>query len=137
MATSGVVGRAAETNQIVQALNSAEPEGLPRLVVVHGPEGIGTSTVAVRAADRLAGAFPDGQLYAELGGDTDAEDRVVGVVAYFLRSLGVPADAVPTRLEDAVAAFRSATAGSCSWCWMVRRTQALCAPCCRDPPSAE
>nr|WP_281287954.1 AfsR/SARP family transcriptional regulator [Pseudonocardia hierapolitana] len=111
MATSGVVGRAAETTRIVQALNPAEPEGLPRLVVVHGPEGIGKSTVAVRAAHRLSGAFPDGQLYAELGGDTDVEGRVVEVVAYFLRSLGVPADAVPSRFEDAVAAFRSATAG--------------------------
>jgi DNA-binding SARP family transcriptional activator len=111
MATSGVVGRAAEITRIIQALDPAEPEGQPRLVVVNGPEGIGKSTVAVRAAHRLASAFPDGQLYADLGGDTDAEGRVAEVVAYFLRSLGVPADAVPPGCEDAVAALRSATAG--------------------------
>lgn len=110
MATSGVVGRAAEITRIIQALDPAEPEGLPRLVVVNGPEGIGKSTVAVRAAHRLAGAFPDGQLYADLSGD-NAEGRVAEVVAYFLRSLGVPADAVPPGCEDAVAALRSATGG--------------------------
>jgi DNA-binding SARP family transcriptional activator len=111
MATSGVVGRTAEVTRVVQALSPLAPEGRPRLVVVHGPEGIGKSTVALRAAHRLAAAFPDGQLYADLGGGADPEGRVAEVVAYFLRSLGVPADAVPSGFEDAVAAFRSATAG--------------------------
>jgi hypothetical protein len=111
MATSGVVGRTAEVTRVVQALSPLAPEGQPRLVVVHGPEGIGKSTVALRAAHRLAAAFPDGQLFAELGGGADAKGRVAEVVAYFLRSLGVPADAVPSGFEDAVAAFRSATAG--------------------------
>jgi DNA-binding SARP family transcriptional activator len=111
MATSGVVGRAGEIAEIVQALNPRQPEGRPRLVVVHGPDGVGKSAVAVRAAHDLAGAFPDGQLYAELGDDRDPVGRAREVLAYFLRALGMPPNAVPSGDEDAVAAYRSMTAG--------------------------
>jgi hypothetical protein len=75
---------------------------------------VGKSAVALHAAHQLASAFPDGQLYAEVGEDgADAypAERVVETLGYFLRVLGVPADAVPSETEDAVAAFRSVTAG--------------------------
>jgi DNA-binding SARP family transcriptional activator len=111
MANSGVIGRAAEVAEIVKALDPVQPEESPRVVVVHGPDGVGKSTVAVRAAHRLAGAFPDGQLYAEFGDDTDPVRRAAEVLAYFLRTLGLPAHSVPSNGEDAVAAFRSMTAG--------------------------
>lgn len=109
MATSGIVGRAAEIAEITRVLSPARQEGQPRLVVVNGPNGVGKSTVAVHAAHHLASAFPDGQLYAELG-DDDSARRVAEVLAYFLRALGMPADAVPSHVEDSVAAFRSMTA---------------------------
>jgi DNA-binding SARP family transcriptional activator len=113
MATSGVVGRAAEIAEIVGVLSPARWDGQPRLVVVSGPEGVGKSTVAVHAAHQLASAFPDGQLYAELGDDEDEADparRVGEVLGYFLRALGMPGEEVPHQAEDAVAAFRSMTA---------------------------
>jgi hypothetical protein len=110
MVTSGVVGRAREIAEIVHVLGPVGRQGHPRLVVVNGPEGVGKSSVVVHAAHRLSGVFPDGQLYAELGEDADPVGRVGEVLAYFLRALGVPADAVPSRGEDAVAAFRSTTA---------------------------
>jgi hypothetical protein len=71
---------------------------------------VGKSTVAVHAAHRLAGVFPDGQLYAELGEDSDPVRRVAQVLASFLRALGVSGDAVPSQGEDMVATFRSMTA---------------------------
>jgi DNA-binding SARP family transcriptional activator len=109
MATTGIVGRAAEIAEIIRVLSPVRRQGWPRLVVVSGPDGVGKSAVAVLAAHQLASSFPDGQLYAELG-DDDSAARVGEVLAYFLRALGMPADAVPSQEEDAVAAFRSMTA---------------------------
>jgi DNA-binding SARP family transcriptional activator len=111
MTTSGVVGRAAEIDEIVRALSPVPREGRPGLVIVNGPAGAGKSTVAVHAAHRLAGAFPDGQLYAEFGNaGKDSADRVMEVLGHFLRALGVPPDSVPSGLVDAVGAYRTATA---------------------------
>jgi hypothetical protein len=44
--------------------------GVPPLVIcaVAGKAGVGKSALAVHVAHRLASAFPDGQLYASLGG---------------------------------------------------------------------
>ncbi len=109
MATTGIVGRAAEIAEIIRVLSPVRRQGWPRLVVVSGPDGVGKSAVAVLAAHQLASSFPDGQLYAELG-DDDSAARVGEVLAYFLRALGMPADAVPSQGEDAVAAFRGMTA---------------------------
>ncbi|WP_418287528.1 AfsR/SARP family transcriptional regulator [Lentzea guizhouensis] len=68
--------------------------------VVTGQAGIGKSALAVRAAHEIAGAFPDGQLYADLS--DGASDRVL---SQFLRALGEsPGD------EEALR-YRSLTAG--------------------------
>ena len=40
--------------------------GRPRLALLHGPEGIGTSTLAIHWRWRQTARFPDGQLYADL-----------------------------------------------------------------------
>ena len=41
-------------------------DGRPRLALLHGPEGIGTSTLAHHWGARQTHRFPDGQLYADL-----------------------------------------------------------------------
>ncbi len=111
MSTSGVVGRTAEIEEIIRALSPGQLEGRPRVVVVNGPAGAGKSTVAVHAAHRLAGAFPDGQLYAEFGdADPDPAGRVLEVLGRFLRALGVRPEAVPGCVDDAVTVYRTMTA---------------------------
>jgi tetratricopeptide (TPR) repeat protein/DNA polymerase III delta prime subunit len=75
------------------------------LVVVAGPPGVGKSTVALWWAHQLAPAYPDGQLYADLGGV--AVEQVLG---HFLRALGVPAAAVPVHVGEQGALFRAMTA---------------------------
>ncbi|MEJ3653134.1 BTAD domain-containing putative transcriptional regulator [Actinomycetes bacterium KLBMP 9759] len=110
MAASGVVGRSAEIDQIVRVLGPLRREHRPRLVVVHGPEGVGKSTVAIHAAHRLSEEFPDGQLYADFPEEYQSQERVAEVLVSFSRALGVPSESVPVRLEDASAAFRSTTA---------------------------
>ncbi|WP_214401367.1 AfsR/SARP family transcriptional regulator [Pseudonocardia lacus] len=105
MPTSTVVGRDRETNEIVGVLTgAAEPES-PRLVVVTGPAGSGKTTLAVRAAHRLAPHHPDGQLFADLGHTPGP--AVEDVLAHFLRALGTPP---PATRADAVATYRSLTA---------------------------
>lgn len=41
------------------------------LVVLHGPPGIGKTSLAVAAGHRLASTFPDGQLFVDLQGATE------------------------------------------------------------------
>ncbi|QNS03192.1 tetratricopeptide repeat protein [Streptomyces xanthii] len=76
--------------------------GRPRTVQLHGPEGIGTTAVAVHWGWRRADRFPDGQLYADLRGRGPGEGA-----ALLLRELGVPDDRIPPAQADRVTALRS------------------------------
>ncbi|QKW17875.1 tetratricopeptide repeat protein [Kitasatospora sp. NA04385] len=81
-------------------------DGSPRQVLLHGPDGIGTSAVAIHWGAREAHRFPDGQLYADLraagpGGVLDPTT----VLRRFLRRLGVPADHLPATVEDRAELF--------------------------------
>ncbi len=82
--------------------------GGARVVVLTGPGGVGKTTVATVWAYRTRDRYPDGQLYADLGGD---EPRDPGeVLGGFLRALGVPGARIPVGLAEQAALFRSATA---------------------------
>ncbi|MER7402728.1 tetratricopeptide repeat protein [Streptomyces sp. NPDC000070] len=76
-------------------------EGRPRLALLHGPEGIGTSTLAVHWGWRQSARFPDGQLHADLR--TLAPEAVAGTL---LRQLGMPEAEIPPSAEDRTALFR-------------------------------
>ncbi|TQM39144.1 AfsR/SARP family transcriptional regulator [Pseudonocardia cypriaca] len=110
MPTAGIVGRRAPIDDIVQTLGSEPAQRRHPLVLVTGPPGVGKTTVAIAAAHRLAPHYPDGQLFAELDEHPFITGSTLGVLQYFLRTLGTPPDALPTRLDDAVATFRSMTA---------------------------
>ncbi|MFC7260426.1 hypothetical protein [Streptomyces lutosisoli] len=73
-------------------------DGSPRVALLHGQEGMGTSTLAVHWGWRQADRFPDGQLYADLRGpgaiDTGA------VLSSLLRQLGLPDEEIPPSAED-------------------------------------
>ncbi|WP_225079747.1 tetratricopeptide repeat protein [Streptomyces sp. CoT10] len=75
------------------------------VLVVTGPGGVGKTSVAVRAALDARDAFPDGQLYVEIG----PGDREADVAARLLRALGVGGGAVPEPAERA-ALYRSLVA---------------------------
>ncbi|MFB9908779.1 AfsR/SARP family transcriptional regulator [Allokutzneria oryzae] len=76
------------------------------LTVVTGGAGVGKSALALHWAHRAAELFPDGQLYADLGGET----APLAVLTAFLVSLGVPVTEVPTTEEAAAALYRSTLA---------------------------
>ncbi|MBW6433536.1 tetratricopeptide repeat protein [Actinoplanes hulinensis] len=70
-------GRDGELDRIV-----TDPRG--GIVTVDGMAGVGKTTLAIRAAHRLAGRFPGGQLFADMSGHTAS-----AVLEVLLRQLGL------------------------------------------------
>ncbi|MEU3844393.1 helix-turn-helix domain-containing protein [Streptomyces sp. NPDC028635] len=62
----------------------------PVVVTVHGAPGTGKTTLALRAARRLADRFPDGQLMVDLRGTDDAPPAPSELVVRVLKAFGVP-----------------------------------------------
>ncbi|MGI5375528.1 BTAD domain-containing putative transcriptional regulator [Streptomyces sp. CA-251387] len=79
--------------------------------VVHGPQDIGKTALAVRWAHRRHAEFSDGQLYADLQGSTGRPVPVGTVLTRFLRALGVSDAWLPDTCEEASALLRSLVAG--------------------------
>ncbi|MFD0817910.1 ATP-binding protein, partial [Micromonospora zhanjiangensis] len=107
------VGRVAELRTVERACTAADgPRTGPAVVVLHGPAGMGKTTLAVRAAHRLASHYPDGQLYLDLQGGASGRPGLdpLSALGQLLRALGVPAGNVPLELGEAAARFRSETA---------------------------
>jgi DNA-binding SARP family transcriptional activator/Tfp pilus assembly protein PilF len=76
--------------------------------VLEGTAGVGKTALAVRWAHRVADQFPDGQLYVNLRGyATGAPLSPVQALSGFLRALGLPADQVPSDVDEAAAGYRS------------------------------
>ena len=73
------------------------PSGAVVISAVAGMAGVGKTALAVHWARKVAGRFPDGQLYVNLRG-YDAEGAAVTpeeVTGWFLAALGVPGRADP------------------------------------------
>ncbi|MCZ7416135.1 MULTISPECIES: AfsR/SARP family transcriptional regulator [unclassified Streptomyces] len=79
--------------------------GRNRLVALTGPVGIGKTTLAVRAAHRLAAHFPDGRLLVRLRDEEGCPRPAEDVLAELTRLAGLPAPA-PDRAQEAAAAWR-------------------------------
>ena len=86
---------------------SRAADGRPRIALLHGAPGMGTSALAVHWGCREAKRFPDGQVYVDLRGSStgsplggDATLRVV------LRQLGMPEEEVPPAVADRIEVFR-------------------------------
>jgi tetratricopeptide (TPR) repeat protein len=92
----------------LSALDAVSREKTP-VCVVTGPPGVGKTALVVRWAHRVKANFPDGQLYANLGG-YDRHNSPVhpgAVLDDFLRVLDVPPDRIPVVLDAKAGLFRS------------------------------
>jgi DNA-binding SARP family transcriptional activator len=78
----------------------------PAVVPIDGGPGIGKSTLAVHVAHQLAPCFPGGVLFADLGGP-GSPARPRGVLASFVRSLGLRPPGASAGIEAATSRYRS------------------------------
>lgn len=85
--------------------------GEPSTVVISGPRGSGKSTVALHWLARNRDAFPDGQLYADLGAWSGEPRSPSDVIADFLAAFNVPGDQIPADLAARQGMLRSLTDG--------------------------
>jgi tetratricopeptide (TPR) repeat protein len=105
----GFIGRAEYLAELDLLLESGDHPA----VVVSGPAGVGKTVFAVHWAHRVAGRFPDGQLYANLGGFDPLGAMVspAEAVRGFLDGLAVAPDRIPQGLQAMTALYRSLLAG--------------------------
>ncbi|WP_155354022.1 AfsR/SARP family transcriptional regulator [Acrocarpospora macrocephala] len=92
-----------------EALRRALAAGAAMAVVVGGA-GTGKTALAVHVAHRLREQFPDGQLYAELGGSGDRPVAPGRVLGRFLVPLGADCRTLPATQEERQEAYRALTA---------------------------
>jgi tetratricopeptide (TPR) repeat protein len=104
LAFAGRAGALAELDALLAARRRAV-----MIAAVSGTAGIGKTTLALHWAHRVAGQFPDGQLYVNLRGfdPAGAPMKATDVLRGFLIALGQQPDRIPAGQEEQAALFRS------------------------------
>lgn len=103
-------GRTADVDAMRSLLNEENGHGL--VVGLHGPGGVGKTTLAVHVAHRMADRYVDGQLFLNLHGFGTGDPLDAGIaLGSILRTLGVPESQIPTDEDDRSALMRSVLAG--------------------------
>jgi hypothetical protein len=84
-----------------------------RLLAISGMPGLGKTALALRWAHRVAGYFPDGQIFLDLRGSRQDAGRLTppDAITLLLDALGVPASQIPPGYQAQVGLYRSTVAG--------------------------
>jgi len=113
-ATRFFAGREAELKELDELLEGAGGDGGALVIsAVAGMAGVGKTALAVQWARRVAGRFPDGQLYVNLRG-YDADGAAVTpeeAAGWFLAALGVAAARIPADAQARCGLYRSELTG--------------------------
>jgi tetratricopeptide (TPR) repeat protein len=99
---AGRVAEVAAVDRLIAAGN--------RVLAVVGPPGVGKSTLALRVAHDRRDRYPDGQLFAALGGAGAQPVPPEVVLTRFLTALGAADGERRGGVDELAARFRSATA---------------------------
>ena len=107
-------GREAELAQLTDPAQRVGAGGQVGIYVIDGMAGIGKTSLALRAAHRIADQYPDGQLFLDLHGYTSALDPLTPreALGSLLRSLGIPDHVIPGGTAERAAFYRSRLAGT-------------------------
>jgi DNA-binding SARP family transcriptional activator/tetratricopeptide (TPR) repeat protein len=97
---TGFAGRRAALDQL---------DSTAAIAVVSGTAGVGKTALAVHWGHRMAGRFPDGQLYVNLRGFDPSGEAAPPTTALrgFLEALGVAPRQVPSDLDAQVGLYRT------------------------------
>lgn len=108
-------GREAELSALLAAVPRHPRTGLgaPVLIGIFGAGGMGKTALATRLAHAVADRYGDGQLFVELHGATPEPADPSEVQLRLLRTLGLPAEAVPEDATARQALYRSVLANRC------------------------
>jgi GNAT superfamily N-acetyltransferase len=106
-------GRVRELADVVAGLTSATPPEAPLICAISGLPGVGKTTLAVRAARRIANTYPDGVIFFDLHGHSGpvGPDAPADLLERLLRRLGVPDDGVPAHQDDRIDRFQDRLRG--------------------------
>lgn len=83
-----------------------------RTVAVSGQAGVGKTSLAVHAAYEVSAAYPDGQLFADMGRFADPAHGAHEVRGGFLRALGVSGQHIPDDPEERAKLYRTRLASA-------------------------
>jgi DNA-binding SARP family transcriptional activator/tetratricopeptide (TPR) repeat protein len=101
-----LIGREELLDAAADLLSGGHAPTIPACLAVTGPGGVGKTAFALRLAHRVRERFPDGQLYARLGGSGPGRLAPGVVLSRFLHALGIPPGGVPTALDERSSLFR-------------------------------
>ncbi len=92
-----LVGREQEHSRVERLVSEAATSSSVAICVIGGMAGVGKTAFATSAAHRLAHHFPDGQLFADLGGASSygVPRDPADLLADLLQSFGVRANDIP------------------------------------------
>ncbi|WP_172836107.1 AfsR/SARP family transcriptional regulator [Microlunatus soli] len=101
-------GRGSDLAALDDWLESADHGRAPAAIALIAGGGFGKTALALHWAHRVAGRFPDGQLYLNLRGFSGTPALSVDhALASLLHALQVPADQVPNDVDEAAALLRT------------------------------
>ncbi|HVV21634.1 MAG TPA: BTAD domain-containing putative transcriptional regulator, partial [Pseudonocardiaceae bacterium] len=112
-ATIDFTGRDTELSELDSTVRAEEFRlaGAVPIVAIDGTPGVGKTALAVQFGRRIAGEFPDGQLFARLRGHEVAPPMApMDVLTQFLKALGVAPERIPLDVEEAAALYRTVLA---------------------------
>ncbi|CCH33222.1 BTAD domain-containing putative transcriptional regulator [Actinosynnema sp. NPDC047251] len=102
-------GREPELDRLLTVDRRAANPTASVVWAIDGPPGVGKSALAVHAAYRLVGRYPDAQLYVDLRGHVAGHRPVEPAAALdtLLRALGVPGERIPAELDARAGLWRA------------------------------
>ncbi|WP_051367056.1 AfsR/SARP family transcriptional regulator [Hamadaea tsunoensis] len=103
-------GRDSEVARLTALIEAGSAKTV--IAAIDGMAGIGKTTLAVHLAHRLAGRFPDGQLFIDLRGFVEGHPPLdVGeALSALLGALGVPPAKIPVEVSERVSLWQDTMA---------------------------